>query len=139
MQITSPCHQNFSKMHKHGNGRYCGSCQKVVVDFTQMDQKQLINYFKEHKSENVCGRVKNFQIRKQNVFESFLFKFREFVSGKINITPLRIALLAMVSGLMTFTTSCMGKVMYDAPTYGGSKTNKDTIQNSPKKEPSKKQ
>ena len=138
MKIISPCDQNFGKMKKEGNGRYCGSCQKVVVDFTRMSNAELIGYFKEHKNENICGRVKSFQMGKQNAFESFLFTSKQFIADKINITPLRVGLLAILSGLMAFTTSCMGKVMYDHPAaYNNDTTAKDTVKT--KSVPAKKQ
>lgn len=127
MQIISPCNQNFNKMKKQGDGRYCASCEKVVVDFTKMSNKQLTDYLESRKSENICGRLKNVQLGKANVFENILFYGREFITKRINITPLRIGLLTIISGLMTFTTSCMGKVMIDAPVYRKDKAIKDTI------------
>lgn len=136
MRIISPCNENFNKMLKHGDGRYCQSCSKVVVDFTQMSNAQMLDYFEKHKGESICGRARNIQLGKQNAFESFLFKCRQIISDKINITPLRLALLAGISGLLTFTTSCMGK-MADPLPKNNLQSRQDTIKDQSKREPGK--
>lgn len=38
-------------------GRYCNACAKTVVDFSTMNDTELLNYFNQSKSQNVCGRV----------------------------------------------------------------------------------
>lgn len=38
------------------SGRFCGSCEKTVVDFTGMSDFSIVNYLESHKSEKVCGR-----------------------------------------------------------------------------------
>jgi len=134
MQIISPCHENFTKMSKRGSGRYCGSCEKIVVDFTRMSDTEMFDYFEKHNGENICGRAKNTQLGKQNAFESFLFRARQFVADKLKITPLRMAILAILSGLMAFTTSCMGKMAEPIP-----RKNNYPVKDTTKSEPSKKQ
>jgi hypothetical protein len=42
-------------------GRFCGSCQKTVIDFSNMNDRQLADYFKKPKS-SVCGRFKADQL-----------------------------------------------------------------------------
>lgn len=123
VEISSPCNRRFSKMPKTGNGRYCDACEKIVVDFTSMTNTELQNYLKNYTNEEICGRVKSTHLGTQNRFENFLFKSNQFVTNKINIKPLRIALLGLLSGLLTFTTSCMGKVM---PVEKVTKSNNDT-------------
>ena len=125
LEINAPCAQNFAKMPINGNGRYCNSCEKTVVDFTNFSEVELLNYFRIHKNVDVCGRVKASQLGKQNLFESFLFKNKQFILSKVNIKPLRIVLLGLISGLLTFTTSCMGKVM---PAQKSTALTKDSLQ-----------
>ena len=47
-------------------GRFCQSCEKTVVDFSQMSDEQMLNYFKLKKStsERVCGRFRAEQVSK---------------------------------------------------------------------------
>jgi hypothetical protein len=86
----------------------------------------LLAYFEKHKGENICGRIKGFQLGKQNRFEILLNRSRQFIINKINIAPIRIALLAMLSGLLAFTTSCMGKMQQDLGPTKNPHPTKDT-------------
>lgn len=59
IQINEPCHENWSDMTDADKGRFCGVCNKVVVDFTKFSDAELFNYFsarKENPSEKLCGR-----------------------------------------------------------------------------------
>ncbi len=49
-------------------GRYCGSCKKVVVDFSSMSDAQLMNFFKTPK-DAVCGRFGKEQLERDIVIE----------------------------------------------------------------------
>ncbi|MDX2174802.1 MAG: hypothetical protein SFY56_16990 [Bacteroidota bacterium] len=123
VEISSPCNKNFAKMPKEGNGRFCSACEKVVLDFTNMTNTELQNYFKNYPNEEICGRVKSIHLGKQNRLEFFLFSSKQFVTNKISSKPLRLALLGLLSGLITFTSSCMGKVM---PVEKVEKSNNDS-------------
>jgi hypothetical protein len=58
--IPKPCHEDWNKMTPNKNGRFCGSCSKNVVDFTNMMPDEIQDYFQQH--SNVCGRFKNSQL-----------------------------------------------------------------------------
>ncbi|WP_338760695.1 carboxypeptidase-like regulatory domain-containing protein [Bernardetia sp. ABR2-2B] len=62
VQIPEPCHEDWSKMKPQEQGRFCGSCQKLVIDFSQMSDKEIVGYFKESKSKNTCGYFKKSQV-----------------------------------------------------------------------------
>jgi hypothetical protein len=44
-------------------GRFCGSCQKIVVDFSAMSDKELLNYI-SNASQHLCGRFAPDQLNK---------------------------------------------------------------------------
>jgi hypothetical protein len=56
LSITDPCHENWDNMTQAEQGRFCGSCQKQVVDFTNMSDSQLAAFFKKPSTGSVCGR-----------------------------------------------------------------------------------
>jgi hypothetical protein len=58
--IPKPCHEDWNKMAPNDSGRFCGSCSKNVVDFTNMLPDEIQVYFRQH--SNVCGRFKNSQL-----------------------------------------------------------------------------
>ncbi|WP_207510311.1 carboxypeptidase-like regulatory domain-containing protein [Longitalea luteola] len=64
LNIPEPCHENWNNMTPREQGRFCGSCQKVVVDFSVMSDQEMLNYFSKA-SEHVCGRFSNDQLNKE--------------------------------------------------------------------------
>jgi Gram-negative bacterial TonB protein C-terminal len=45
-------------------GRFCSSCTKSVVDFTNKSTEEIQQYFIENSGAKVCGRFKNEQVHK---------------------------------------------------------------------------
>jgi hypothetical protein len=66
IQIPSPCHEDWNQMLPAEQGRFCQACEKTVVDFSQMSDEQVLNYFKikQQTSERVCGRFRAEQVSK---------------------------------------------------------------------------
>jgi hypothetical protein len=67
IHIPSPCHENWNAMTANEKGRFYGSCQKTVVDFTNFSAKDIQNYFTKHYGQKVCGRFKNEQLATINI------------------------------------------------------------------------
>jgi hypothetical protein len=63
LSIPTPCHEDWQQMTPSEQGRFCGACQKTVVDFTNMSDNQIIAYFKEPRA-SVCGRLHPDQINR---------------------------------------------------------------------------
>jgi carboxypeptidase-like protein/type IX secretion system substrate protein len=63
LHIPEPCHENWQNMTPQAQGRFCGSCQKTVVDFSVMTDKEILEYFSKA-SQHVCGRFSNDQLNK---------------------------------------------------------------------------
>lgn len=51
-------------MNDAGQGRFCNSCRKVVVDFTGMSDAQLVAFFKKPSTGSICGRFDNDQLER---------------------------------------------------------------------------
>jgi hypothetical protein len=62
IHIPEPCHENWGSMTPNEQGRFCGSCQKTVVDFTNFSAEDIQNYFTKHYGQKVCGRFKQQQL-----------------------------------------------------------------------------
>nr|WP_294858931.1 hypothetical protein [uncultured Fluviicola sp.] len=54
--IQNPCDKSWNDMVPETTGRFCGSCEKTVVDFTGMSDFSIVDYLESHKTEKVCGR-----------------------------------------------------------------------------------
>lgn len=55
LSIPKPCHEDWNKMAPNEQGKFCKSCAKTVVDFTNKTTQEIQNYFIENKNERVCG------------------------------------------------------------------------------------
>lgn len=67
ISIPKPCHENWNAMTPNEKGRFCSSCCKTVVDFTKMHANDIRTYLKEHKTEGVCGHIKQSQLDSINL------------------------------------------------------------------------
>ena len=57
LSIPEPCHENWDAMSPTQQGRYCNACAKEVIDFSNMSDSDVLNYFSKKKSDIVCGRA----------------------------------------------------------------------------------
>jgi hypothetical protein len=64
LHIEKPCSESWRKMQKNDEGRFCLSCQKTVVDFTDKTKEEIIDFLKAKKGEEVCGRCRTTHIAK---------------------------------------------------------------------------
>jgi hypothetical protein len=62
IQIPKPCHENWNNMAPEEQGWFCGSCKKIVVDFTVMSDKELLDYISNIAGQHTCGRFSNHQL-----------------------------------------------------------------------------
>lgn len=62
LSIADPCHENWDKMTPSEQGRFCGACQKQVVDFTNMSDREIAQFFKKPSMGSVCGRFMQDQL-----------------------------------------------------------------------------
>ena len=61
LSIAAPCTEGWDQMTPQTEGRFCGSCQKTVVDFTAMDDHELLQWFATRQGP-VCGRLRQDQL-----------------------------------------------------------------------------
>ena len=64
LHIPEPCHENWDNMTVADKGRFCGSCQKQVVDFSDMSDREIAQFFKKPSTGSVCGRFMQDQLEK---------------------------------------------------------------------------
>lgn len=98
INIPEPCNENWGSMTPNELGRFCISCQKTVVDFTNWSTPDIQNYFAKHYGQKVCGRFKNEQLSRINIqIPTQLFS---------NIPPSRKFALALLIVFGTTLFSC---------------------------------
>src|SRR5258705_969459 len=62
LSIPTPCHENWDNMTPSEKGKFCDSCQKQVVDFSKMSDRQVAEFFKKPSTGSVCGRFMSDQL-----------------------------------------------------------------------------
>jgi hypothetical protein len=67
LSIPKPCNEDWNKMTLGDKGRFCASCQKSVIDFTSMSDRQVVEFFKKT-SSSVCGRFYQDQLNRDIEF-----------------------------------------------------------------------
>lgn len=62
ISIPEPCSEDWDKMSPSEQGRFCGACQRTIVDFSVMDDAEVLRYFSEH--QHLCGRFVTEQLNR---------------------------------------------------------------------------
>jgi hypothetical protein len=62
--IADPCHEQWGDMQPDAEGRFCGSCQKTVVDFSMMSDQEVLSWF-AGAGRSVCGRFTTDQLNRE--------------------------------------------------------------------------
>ena len=63
LSVKSPCSENFNQFSPTQAGGFCGSCQTEVIDFTKMNEQEIIDYFSNSNTKDTCGRFSNKQLK----------------------------------------------------------------------------
>lgn len=63
LTIPKPCHENWQHMEPNKDGRHCLSCQKTVIDFSLMNDKEILDYVTSSPGE-LCGRFDPHQLNR---------------------------------------------------------------------------
>ena len=63
IHVYNPCSEEWDAMNEQGHGRFCNTCSKTVVDFSEMSDEQLLLFFKNY-TKPVCGRFHTDQVER---------------------------------------------------------------------------
>jgi carboxypeptidase-like protein/type IX secretion system substrate protein len=131
LQIPTPCHENWEKMTQTEKGRFCASCQKQVIDFSNKSDREIAMFFKKpivssSKGASVCGRFMDDQLNReidipkkripwlkyffQFLIPAFFISYRATAQGKVKVVS-------------NFTTQPSKKIIGE----GCSSTMRDTV------------
>src|SRR5688500_9363398 len=61
ISVTSPCQEDWNKMHPNATGRFCDQCEKTVIDFTGKSDAEIFRLLSKN-NQNVCGRLTDVQL-----------------------------------------------------------------------------
>jgi hypothetical protein len=73
LAIPTPCHEKWDQFTPTQKGRFCGSCQKEVIDFTTWSEEQIKEYFATRPT-STCGRFAPNQLTTYKTYAPSSFK-----------------------------------------------------------------
>src|SRR4029079_1236463 len=101
LQVPTPCHENWENMTATERGRFCASCQKQVIDFSNKSDREVAMFFKKPSTGSVCGRFMEDQLNReieipkkripwlkyffQFLIPAFLVSYRAAAQGKVKV------------------------------------------------------
>ena len=99
--VSNPCNKDWNKMTNHNNGKYCGSCNKTVIDFTTWDVEDIKKYLLT-KNEHICGHFKTLQAAvKRPKHHQFLVDLYLQTDTKIKTPYFKALVLSLIIFCMT--------------------------------------
>lgn len=108
IQIPEPCHEDWNNMQPDAKGRFCNSCSKSVVDFSNMSDTQIQDYLLRYKDQKVCGHFKSTQVNRPLTLQVDLNKLPANMSVTRQFT---LALLLVFGSLLFSCTDYNGQVV----------------------------
>ncbi len=64
LQVKESCSAEWNNMSPQEQGRFCGQCEKIVVDFSQMNDQEIVDQIKKA-SKGLCGRFHEDQLMRE--------------------------------------------------------------------------
>ena len=62
IDIKQPCPENWETMKIGLHSRFCDNCKKDVIDFTNKDRREILEYLLTNRTEKVCSRIYRSQL-----------------------------------------------------------------------------
>src|SRR5258705_2294045 len=59
--VPKPCSEHWEQMEERERGRFCQSCKNIIIDFSQLPNKELYEFFQQNKNI-ICGRFSSNQL-----------------------------------------------------------------------------
>lgn len=107
--IPNPCHEDWNKMYPNDNGRYCGICNKTVVDFSKMSKNEIQDYFRNiANGPMICGSFNSKQLNpksKRNSIQTWSIDLYQNASDKLKNPLIRKFALFLI-GFVLILTGC---------------------------------
>ncbi len=120
IRIKNPCVANWQEMRPHSHGKFCSSCEKVVVDFSKMSDTEIVNYFTTA-TKKTCGRFATSQVDRKLRVSSKSY-FTTFFRKLTGVGVVQSAVFLMASSFL-WLSSCvkkqitLGEPQYNDPDY----------------------
>jgi hypothetical protein len=107
ISIPKPCHENWDNMLPETQGKHCLACSKTVIDFSNWEQDQILEYLQSKSKEKVCGRFNADQVEQTEQHKEVL---PFIISSNISLLKKIAAIVLLCFGVMSDTDSYAQKL-----------------------------
>lgn len=86
ISIPVPCHESWDSMDATARGAFCHSCQKEVIDFSAMTDREVLEYLERNKDG--CGRFRNGQLNSQltvPILDNGVFRWKAIIMSILTL------------------------------------------------------
>jgi len=102
INIPNPCNENWNAMESIGEGRFCGCCDKTVVDFSKMELSEIKLYFKQHQKQKICGHFNTAHTtQQQSLLQRTLLKWHTYAERRFTFPILKPLALTLIGASMS--------------------------------------
>lgn len=112
IEIPNPCHEDWNTMTPEAKGRFCGSCEQIVIDFTGMIPREIATTLSSQK--NICGRVTAPQLEQTYFLPNKAYHFfplRSIAAGfLLMLSPLAACTQVTTTSVELIEPKIMGEV-----------------------------
>lgn len=123
INIKEPCHEKWDEFSPTEQGAFCSKCQIDVVDFSVKTNQEVLQFFKTHAGQKMCGRFKQTQINDFNI------EFYEWEQQSHQTFQAKFALtLIIVFGLTLFSCSTSKEIQQVKQSIEETRVEIDTLQ-----------
>lgn len=123
--MTNPCHENWEEMTQSSKGKFCASCKTDVIDFTQMSNNEIIDYFKSNKITKGCGRFYKKQLDAiqipvdEKIFSYDLKQWQKFLVVLLfcfgqELVQVQLVFTQETNGDTTFVSEVVDSILIDS-------------------------
>lgn len=100
IHIPNPCPANWNQMAPAQNGKFCGECSKVVIDFSGKTLEEINAYLSGSTDKHICGRYEERHTISGNKWYNFLnnLENRMSKSGLKRLSLMLITVMLVLTG-----------------------------------------
>ena len=102
ISVSKPCQENWDDMNATDHGAFCQSCQKEVIDFSAMTDREVITYVT--KAGRGCGKFRADQLEAPLVdyrINNGFMKWKALILGLLPIFAFKTASASLPASIKT--------------------------------------
>jgi hypothetical protein len=98
IELNEPCHENWNRMTPNEKGRFCQSCSKTVIDFSQQTDTEIIRFIEANQGQ-LCGRFQPSQLNRMLVLQ------QNYTGNKSHFAYKLLTSLLLLNGIAANTAT----------------------------------